>query len=654
MSKKKAKLPLSKTHPELAKEADGWDPRQFTLGSKGKLKWICPRGHKYESLLTSRTRKPRPSGCPYCANKKVLKGFNDVASTHPEIARQAEGWDPNEVIAGSHKKYSFRCNNNHTYVTTLGSRTGKGNSGCPYCVNQKVLVGFNDLATTSPELAKEADGWDPTTVITGSNKKLFWKCSLGHRYKATVSDRMGNVKKELKGTSCPFCANQKILVGFNDLETTHPQIAKEADGWDPSTVIAGTSQKRNWRCPLNHTYVTRVSLRALRGYKCPVCANKNVLPGFNDLATTDPEIAASAFNWDPRTVTRGSAEKRQWTCSEGHIYQSPPMARTGGRGCAYCAHQRLLSGFNDLATTNPKAAAEADGWDPTKFIGGNKSIKDWKCSKNHSYKLSIYRRNLAEVGCPFCGNRKVLAGFNDLATTHPELSIEADGWDPSTVIAGSEAKLRWKCAKGHNYSSVLSSRAHAGNGCPVCNNRLVVSGVNDLATTHPEIAKSADGWDPSTVSYGNETKKWWLCSEGHRFKNSPNGRTMGRGCPSCAESGFDPNRDAFLYFLDHSNWGMYQIGITNVPETRLKKHKRLGWDVLELRGPMDGHLTQQWETAILRMLKTKGADLSNDKIAGKFDGYSEAWSKLTFEVKSIKELMRLTEEFEEETKSHRR
>jgi hypothetical protein len=91
---------------------------------------------------------------------------------------------------------------------------------------------------------------------------------------------------------------------------------------------------------------------------------------------------------------------------------------------------------------------------------------------------------------------------------------------------------------------------------------------------------------------------------------------------------------------------MYQIGITNVPETRLKKHNRLGWNVLELRGPMDGHLTQQWETAILRMLKAKGADLSNAKIAGKFDGYSEAWSKSTFEAKSIKELMRLTEDFE--------
>lgn len=59
-----------------------------------------------------------------------------------------------------------------------------------------------------------------------------------------------------------------------------------------------------------------------------------------------------------------------------------------------------------------------------------------------------------------------------------------------------------------------------------------------------------------------------------------------------------------------------------------------------------GYLTQQWETAILRMLKAKGADLSNDKIAGKFDGYSEAWSKSTFEVSSIKKLMKLTEEFE--------
>jgi hypothetical protein len=46
------------------------------------------------------------------------------------------------------------------------------------------------------------------------------------------------------------------------------------------------------------------------------------------------------------------------------------------------------------------------------------------------------------------------------------------------------------------------------------------------------------------------------------------------------------------------------------------------------------------------MLKAKGADLSNEKIVGKFDDYSAAWSKSTLPVKSTKELMQLTEEFE--------
>ena len=44
--------------------------------------------------------------------------------------------------------------------------------------------------------------------------------------------------------------------------------------------------------------------------------------------------------------------------------------------------------------------------------------------------------------------------------------------------------------------------------------------------------------------------------------------------------------------------------------------------------------------------KTSGSDF-NLEWQCKFDGYSEAWSKSTFPVKSIKELMRLTEEFEE-------
>ena len=46
------------------------------------------------------------------------------------------------------------------------------------------------ISETHPELAKEAHGWDPTTVVGGSNKKLEWKCNKGHVWYATGSNRL--------------------------------------------------------------------------------------------------------------------------------------------------------------------------------------------------------------------------------------------------------------------------------------------------------------------------------------------------------------------------------------------------------------------------------------------------------------------------------
>ena len=97
--------------------------------------------------------------------------------------------------------------------------------------------GVNDLATFYPELAAEADGWDPSEVRAGSGKKLLWKCEKGHSWYASVSDRT------CKNSGCPYCSNNKLLVGFNDLKTKFPEIAKQADGWEPSTFLFGTEKK---------------------------------------------------------------------------------------------------------------------------------------------------------------------------------------------------------------------------------------------------------------------------------------------------------------------------------------------------------------------------------------------------------------------------
>jgi Zn finger protein HypA/HybF involved in hydrogenase expression len=482
------------------------------------------------------------------------------------------------------------------------------------------------ISETHPDLAKEAHAWDPKMVSAGSNKNLEWICDNKHVWKSAVWNRSN-------GSGCPVCSNRKVQKGFNDLATTHPELAKEADGWDPTTVIAGTSKKLHWKCKKKHKWSASGNTR-VKGVGCPVCSNQKLLVGYNDLATTHPELAKEADGWDPTTVIGGTHKKLKWKCSKGHQWEAPGVGRKSGEGCPVCDNKKLLVGYNDLATTHPELAKEADGWDPTTVIGGTHKKLQWRCRSGHTWVASAHSRH----NCPVCSNQKLLVGHNDLATTHPELAKEADGWDPTTVIAGTHKKLKWKCKREHTWTASGSGRGR-GIGCPVCSNQKLLVGYNDLATTYPELAKEADGWDTTTVIAGTAKKLRWQCSEGHKWLSAGSSRANGTGCPSCASSGFDPNSPAYLYFLHQKDWGIYQIGITNVPETRLKKHKRNGFEVYEIRGPMDGYLTQEIEQSIIKFLKSKKVNLPSSNLQGKFDGYTESWTMESFKVNNLKELI---------------
>lgn len=564
---------ITESHPEIAAEAYGWNPSEFSKGSHSKMEWRCTKGHTYFCTIKDRTRTKNSSGCPYCANRKLLIGFNDFKTKYPDFADEAFEWDPSEIRISDSESRKWICKNQHIWIGTVSARV-KSRSKCPYCSGKKAITGLNDLTISHPELSKEAFGWDPRLFKSGSNFKMEWRCSKGHNWKAIISSRA-------KGKLCPYCSGHFPAKGETDLLTKFPEIASEAFGWDPSSVHYGATATKKWKCKLGHTWQTSVAHRTKDKTGCPICNNFKVLQNFNDLTTTHPEIAKEAF-----------------------------------------------------------------GWNPSEVIAGNHSRKEWKCPLGHIYSSTIVSRTSAKTGCPICSGQSTLAGFNDIGTQYPNIAQEAYGWDPKMYVSSSHKRMQWKCNLGHTWNARIFSRTKNGLGCPICAGKEVLIGFNDLSTTHPEIASQAYEWDPKSVSKGHGVKKKWKCSEGHIWMARPATRVQGFGCPSCAKSGFDPNNDGYLYFLSHEDWQMLQIGITNYPENRLKSHQKLGWEVIEVRGPMDGHLTQQWETAILRMLKAKGADLSNNKIAGKFDGYSEAWSQNKFPADSIKQLMELTEEYE--------
>ena len=577
-----------------------------------------------------------------------------LAETHPDLASQAVGWDPAKITAGSGKKLPWICSLGHQWEAAVHSRAGR-NAGCPICSGHKILPGFNDLATFFPEIAQEASGWDPSKISRANGSKLLWKCSFGHKWEAKVSNRT------LKNQGCPTCSDKRVLKGKNDLSTTHPDLANEAFGWDPSEFMEGHTGKKEWKCKLGHIWEATIASRAGRKTGCSVCDGKKVEVGFNDLKSHFPELASQASGWDPTTFTSRSGKKLLWKCSFGHTWIESIQNRTrptkSHYGCPVCSGHKILPGFNDLQTKFPEIAVEAFGWDPAAISPGNNNKFNWLCGYGHEYSAQVSSRVFKKTGCPVCSNMKVLPGFNDLQTKFPEIAKQAFGWDPTTVVPGTEKVKSWKCEKGHVWNAMVYERTgkDKGFGCRICSGRELLIGFNDLATKFPEVAEEAFGWDPSNTLAGHGKKKKWKCNAGHVWDAEVSTRTSaGTGCPSCGKYGYSSAQPGWIYFLGHPDWEMLQIGITNYPDQRLKGHKKIGWEVLEIRGPMDGQLVRDWETAILTMLRNRGADLGNTSVSGVFDGASESWSKSKFETKSLRELMDLTDAYEETLKNKKR
>lgn len=329
------------------------------------------------------------------------------------------GLSPRDVSYGSHKKVWWKCAFTHQWEAPVYSRTGAG-SGCPYCAGKKALPFSKTLATAFPDLMRE---WHPTLnvgvspeeLLPGTHRKVWWKCSKGHEWRAQVKSRV-------QGSGCPVCSNRKINVGENDLATTHPEIAAQ---WHPTkngtrtpySVVGGHHAKVWWQCEKGHEWQATILSRTTTGSGCPVCAGKVVIPGQNDLASAHPAIAAQWHptkngTLTPEQVTTFSNRKAWWVCDKGHEYYTVIAHRAqNASGCPYCSGRKVLAGFNDLTTMEPKIAVQwhrelnSDLTPQMVTIGSHKKVW-WQCFDGHVWKAIIYSRTGArKTGCPVCSGK---------------------------------------------------------------------------------------------------------------------------------------------------------------------------------------------------------------------------------------------------------
>lgn len=440
---------------DIAQLMDEWDweennkinlyPDKVTHGSTKTANWRCKNGHRFSARIDHRTIMA--SNCPYCAGKRPIIGVNDLATLHPELLQE---WDyeknaqaPERYLAASNKKVGWICNDcGHHWYASIISRTAK-NTGCPACMRgqrgktktRNALTKNGSLSARYPELAAE---WDfdkntpltPNDVHSNSRKNVFWVGKCGHKWRATIQNRVA-------GNGCPICAGKTVLAGFNDLASKFPEISFQ---WHPSLngdllpdrITAHSGKKVWWICPeCAETYCASVYSRTSLQTGCPVCANKIVVAGKNDLATTHPNIAAE-WNYEkngalkPNDLVAGANRQVWWVCSKGHEWKASVIDRRSGRGCPECAKERrpiarqktYLTKKGSLLENQPKIALQ---WHPTR-----------------NGKLS-----------------------------------------PQDVTSGSDCRVWWICEKGHEWEAVISSRT-AGRNCPYCS--------NEYSTSFPEQA----------------------------------------------------------------------------------------------------------------------------------------------------------------------
>lgn len=374
-------------------------PSMFSPHSSTSVWWFGKCGHEWDTPITLMTRG---YGCPYCHGLRVLKGFNDLQTVFPDIADQ---WHPTKndkytpdmfTFGSGHRAYWLCPVCGQDWQAAINNRT-TNHHGCPYCAHERPIKGVNDLPTARPDLMNEWDydrnkGIDPTDLMVSSNKKVWWKCTTcGYEYKALISNRN-------KGTGCKQCAGKVLIPGKNDLATLFPHIAAEWDYQEnadvlPSQVFPSTNKVFHWKCSFGHKWTASPNSRT-SGRGCPYCSGNMVLKGFNDLATTHPDIAAEwhpSLNGDllPTDVSKGYNKKIWFLCPTcKNSYDSYIGNKLKGYGkCPYCSPRKtrarvVLQVETGKCFKTLKEAAHSVGIDDIRQI---QSCCVGKCQIAHGY-----------------------------------------------------------------------------------------------------------------------------------------------------------------------------------------------------------------------------------------------------------------------------
>ena len=534
----------------------------------------------------------RGDGCKTCGKKRAA----DAKRIDPEAAAafvRALGYEPLEPFTSSKKSWPMTHIECGRVVTPKWDNLKSGQGGCSECGRERTAAARrNDPSEAAQEMASM--GFVTLEPYRASDVPWLVQCSTcGTGYATTLNSARAGAT-----TECRACTYARVG-RERRVPTAEARAVMERCGLTPHGPFPGTHEL--WKCT------------------CRVCGDETAM-----LYTS----ARLRLSKSPEAPAQGCE-----TCVNVAIGDERRMSPQEAEQRLLAAGMRPLEPYRGVA----------EKWLAVCLTCGTES----RISTAHAFSRGR--------ACRTCGI-KSRSDAQRKADDEAVATMVASGFQPLEPYKNTNSP--WRSIHllcGQEVAPRLTSLAK-GRSCAVCAGKQIVPGYNDLATTHPDLARqmSVDkGYDPTTFGAGSGRKVLWRCDNGHEWKAAIGSRTgTGTGCPVCAGKGFNPSAPGWLYLMRHDAWEMLQVGITNEPTERTRTHARNGWEALDIRGPMDGVLAQEWERAILGMLRARGVELTGSGAAeqptrtGKTRRNGEAWwcdDLATFRLRDLMDAVEVTE-----------